>query len=204
MRREPIEANPSRKNVNTYPTTVDWIMFMPFDLLRQRLIEAGSSLIVANGPDQLARALGQYPTTELFLEDHPCLKAAATLLPQASSKISFVSDAVFPAPAEDITAVTIGLGAIPETGSILIGSHSALAFRLSLCPHRQIVVIPAEQASLTMTEALALTAAEASGLVSWVTGPSRTADIEKVLVLGAQGASELIVIVYEENLILQF
>ncbi len=40
---------------------------------------------------------------------------------------------------------------------------------------------------------------EPSGLVTWITGPSRTADIEKVLVLGAQGASELIVIVYQEE-----
>jgi L-lactate utilization protein LutC len=52
---------------------------------------------------------------------------------------------------------------------------------------------------LTLTEALDLTAREPWGLVSWITGPSRTADIEKVLVLGAQGASELVVMVYGEE-----
>jgi L-lactate dehydrogenase complex protein LldG len=172
---------------------------MLFALLHQRLSEAGSSLIVANSPVQLARALGQYSATKLFLEDHPWLHAAADLLPEAFCQIAFVSDTGFPAPAENITAVTIGLGAVPETGSILLGSRAPLAFRLSLCPRRHIVVIPAAQASLTMAAALALTAAEPSGQVSWVTGPSRTADIEKVLVLGAQGASELIVIVYQEE-----
>ena len=62
-----------------------------------------------------------------------------------------------------------------------------MAFRLSLCPRRHIVVIPADRAALTLAEALTLTAREPSGLVSWITGASRTADIEKVLVLGAQG-----------------
>jgi L-lactate dehydrogenase complex protein LldG len=70
---------------------------------------------------------------------------------------------------------------------------------MSLCPCRHVVVVPADQAALTMAQALALTALETSGLVTWVTGPSRTADIEKVLVLGAQGASELTVIVYQED-----
>ena len=120
-------------------------------------------------------------------------------LPTSPPKVSFISETVFPAPDLDITAVTVGLGAVPETGSVLLGSRSPQAFRLSLCPRRHIIVIPADQAALTMAEALALTAREPSGLVSWITGPSRTADIEKVLVLGAQGASELIVIVYQEE-----
>ena len=70
---------------------------------------------------------------------------------------------------------------------------------MSLCPRCHIVVIPEDRAFLTMAAALALTAQEPSALVSWITGPSRTADIEKVLVLGAQGAAELVVIVYQEG-----
>jgi L-lactate dehydrogenase complex protein LldG len=172
---------------------------MPIKLFQQRLTEAGASLISASGPVQLARALRQYSDTVLFLEDHHWLQAAAALLPDGfSHNLFFVSDTVSPAPAADITAVTIGLGAVPETGSVLVGSSSPQAFRLSLCPRRHIVVIPADQAGLTMSEALVATAQEPSGLVTWVTGPSRTADIEKVLVLGAQGASELIVIIYTE------
>jgi L-lactate dehydrogenase complex protein LldG len=172
---------------------------MPIRLLHQRLTEAGATLIEANGPVQLAQTLRQYSDTVLFLEDHPWLQAAAALLPDAfSQKVFFVSDTVSPAPAADITAVTIGLGAVPETGSVLVGGSSPQAFRLSLCPRRHLVVIPADRAFLTLAEALAVTDQEPSGLVTWVTGPSRTADIEKVLVLGAQGASELIVIIYHE------
>jgi L-lactate utilization protein LutC len=35
--------------------------------------------------------------------------------------------------------------------------------------------------------------------VSWLTGPSRTADIEKVLVLGAQGPLNLEIFLYQEE-----
>jgi hypothetical protein len=171
---------------------------MAMSLLHQRLIEAGASLIQAHGPAELAAALTRFPDLPLFLEAHPWLRAAAALLPaDFSAQVSFISATVFPTPDLAITAVTVGLGAVPETGSVLLGSRSPRAFRLSLCPRRQIVVIPAEQAALTLAEALSVTSAEPSGLVTWVTGPSRTADIEKVLVLGAQGASELIVIPYQ-------
>jgi L-lactate dehydrogenase complex protein LldG len=173
---------------------------MPIKLFHQRLTEAGAVFLQAQGPDQLAHALSRFVDSPLFLEDHLWLKAAAALLPDASSQnIFLVSDTVAPSPAADITAVTVGLGAVPETGSVLLGSRSPQAFRLSLCPRRHIVIIPADQAWLTMAEALMVTEQEPSGLVTWITGPSRTADIEKVLVLGAQGASELIVIVYQEE-----
>jgi L-lactate utilization protein LutC len=174
---------------------------MSIKLLRQRLTEAGAVLLQAQGPDQLAHALSRFVDPPLFLEDHPWLEDAAALLPADASfqNVFFVSDTVGPSPAADITAVTVGLGAVPETGSVLLGNRSPQAFRLSLCPRRHIIVIPADQAVLSMAEALMVTEQEPSGLVTWITGPSRTADIEKVLVLGAQGASELIVIVYQEE-----
>jgi L-lactate dehydrogenase complex protein LldG len=169
-------------------------------LLHQRLTEASASLAQAQGPLQLAQTISHNAGNTLALEDHPWLRAAVTHFPDDPPKeIIFLSDPGQLTRELLDTAVTIGLGAIPETGSVLLGGTSPQAFRLSLCPHRHIIVIPAHQASLTLAQALAITAREPSGLVSWITGPSRTADIEKVLVLGAQGASELTVILYQEE-----
>jgi L-lactate utilization protein LutC len=40
---------------------------------------------------------------------------------------------------------------------------------------------------------------EKTGLITWLTGPSRTTDIEKVLVLGAQGPEQLEVVIYQPD-----
>ena len=50
-----------------------------------------------------------------------------------------------------------------------------------------------------MAQALELTRQTPGGLATWLIGPTRTADIEKVLILGAQGPGELEVEVYEEG-----
>jgi L-lactate utilization protein LutC len=170
------------------------------DLLHQSLTEASASLSQARGPGQLAQVLRQFAGPILTMEDHPWLQVAASHLPDhPAGEIQVMPPSGLPDPKSLDTLVSVGLGAVPETGTVLLGGGSPLAFRLSLRPRRHIVVIPADRAFLTLAEALALTAREPSGLVSWVTGPSRTADIEKVLVLGAQGASELTVILYQEE-----
>jgi L-lactate utilization protein LutC len=170
------------------------------EMLQKRLTEAGASLQQVRGSAQLARALSRYADTSLVLEDHPWLRAAAAHLPEnLPGEIYFIADSDYPKPESVDVLVTIGLGAVPETGSVLLSSRSPQAFLLSLRPRRHIIIVPAGQASLTMAEALAVTAGERSGLLTWITGPSRTADIEKVLVLGAQGVSELVIIVYQER-----
>jgi L-lactate dehydrogenase complex protein LldG len=44
-----------------------------------------------------------------------------------------------------------------------------------------------------------MTGRDETGLITWLTGPSRTADIEKVLVLGAQGPEQLDVVIYQPD-----
>ncbi len=60
-----------------------------------------------------------------------------------------------------------------------------------------VVIVPQEAAGLSLAQALDLVARQAPGMISWLTGPSRTADIEKVLVLGAQGPREFQVVLYQ-------
>ncbi|MFP3866938.1 MAG: LUD domain-containing protein [Desulfobacteraceae bacterium] len=152
-----------------------------------------------HGAEQLARALAAPRRGTLVLEDHPWLQGVAPRLASlGATGVRFISQ-LPPAQAwmaEVDTAVTVAAGALPETGSILLNALSPLAFRLSLRPRVHLVIVPAERAGLTLAQALEWTAQEPSGLVSWITGPSRTADIEKTLVLGAQGAESLEVLIY--------
>jgi L-lactate dehydrogenase complex protein LldG len=91
----------------------------------------------------------------------------------------------------------VGLGAIPETGSVLIEAASGPAAAISFRVRRLVVIVPQEAAGLSLAQALDLVARQAPGMISWLTGPSRSADIEKVLVLGAQGPRDLQVVLYQ-------
>ncbi|MGO8760389.1 MAG: LUD domain-containing protein [Desulfobaccales bacterium] len=164
-------------------------------LLAQRLREAGSSLARVKGPAALARRLAAAPPP-LWLEDHPWLHPVARALEKVGVTPHRARADWTPVAG---TAVTVGLGAIPATGSVLVdsgaGSGAVLAFRAE----KQIILLPRPSSRLTLAQALEYVQRRGPGLVSWLTGPSRTADIEKVLVLGAQGPRTIEIILYQEE-----
>jgi L-lactate dehydrogenase complex protein LldF len=167
----------------------------PAALLAHRLQEAGSSLIEVQGPAALARRLAA-EAEPLWLEDHPWLHRVAGEL-EALGLRPRIARADWAPPAG--TAVSVGLAAIAETGSVLVdagvGPGAILAFRAD----KQIILVPRENSGLSLGQALKYVQSRGPGLVSWITGPSRTADIEKVLVLGAQGPKHIEVIIYQEE-----
>jgi L-lactate dehydrogenase complex protein LldG len=171
---------------------------MPWELLAQRGQEVHTVVDTAATPAELAQIIARRAGCPLALADHPWLRAAAAWLPDSllNCRHFFGQEPLSPLAVH--TAVLVGLGAVPETGSVLVSALLPAAWRLTLCPRSLVVVVPAAQADLSMEEALALTAQDPSGLVSWLTGPSRTADIEKVLVLGAHGAAALTIILYTD------
>ncbi len=87
---------------------------------------------------------------------------------------------------------------VSQTGSILVSSATGGGRGLSILPPVHIVVAPVEAVVATIGDALHLIARRYAGrlpsLLSFVTGPSRTGDIERILVLGAHGPKELIVL----------
>ncbi len=91
---------------------------------------------------------------------------------------------------------------VAHLGSVLISSAQVSGRRLNVFPETHIVV--ASQSQLTGYLDLAIEKLkekyknELPSLVSNITGPSRTADIEKTLVMGMHGPKSLIVIISEE------
>jgi len=87
---------------------------------------------------------------------------------------------------------------VAQTGSILVSSGTSGGRALSILPHAHVVIATAEQVVPTLADALALVrerhTGRLPGMLSFITGPSRTGDIERILVLGAHGPKELIVI----------
>ncbi|MGE5490957.1 MAG: LutC/YkgG family protein [Actinomycetota bacterium] len=80
--------------------------------------------------------------------------------------------------------------AIAETGTIMLLSGPDTPATVSLLPEIHIAVVPVARIVATMEDAFALLRAEKGVLpraVNFVSGPSRTGDIEQTIVLGAHG-----------------
>jgi len=92
---------------------------------------------------------------------------------------------------------------IARNGSVMVSNASASGRRLSIYPPIHIVIAKASQLVWDLKDALAYMqkryGQEIPTMISTVTGPSRTADIEKRLVLGAHGPKELYVLLLEDR-----
>jgi L-lactate dehydrogenase complex protein LldG len=88
---------------------------------------------------------------------------------------------------------------VARTGSIVLSSITAGGRRLSVLPPFHIAIASAAQLVPSLDEALRIYQQRGepnrSSYATIITGPSRTSDIEKILVLGAHGPKRLAVIV---------
>lgn len=84
---------------------------------------------------------------------------------------------------------------VAQTGSVLVTSRSAGGRALSVLPPHHVVLARREQLLADLPEAFTLLktkyAENYPSLISFITGPSRTGDIERILVLGAHGPKKL-------------
>lgn len=87
---------------------------------------------------------------------------------------------------------------VAQTGSVLITARSAGGRALSVLPPHHVVIASRDQLVADLPEAFALLKKKYDGnypsLISFITGPSRTGDIERILVLGAHGPKKLTVL----------
>lgn len=158
--------------------------------------EADAILLSLAGPQALARYLKDTATGDVWLEDHPWLLPVVQELNALGGRAHLAGDHWAP---EADTAVTLGLGTIPELGAVLVPGGEGSAAWLPFRARRHVVLVPAEQGGLDIPGAVALGRQHQGSLVTWLTGPTRTADIEKILVLGAQGPGDLTIVLYQPH-----
>jgi len=88
---------------------------------------------------------------------------------------------------------------VAQTGSVLLTSRSGGGRALSVLPPRHIVIAQRDQLVPDLPAAYAQLHATYGGrwpsLIAFITGPSRTGDIERILVLGAHGPKKLTILV---------
>jgi L-lactate dehydrogenase complex protein LldG len=95
-----------------------------------------------------------------------------------------------PAQGNDLLGITGVFCAIAETGTLVLLSHENTPAATSLLPETHIAVVKTARIVKGMEEAWALLRTERGSLpraVNFISGPSRTADIEQTVTLGAHG-----------------
>lgn len=161
------------------------------------------ALRMADTVGQLA-SLDQVPVTvSRYLETHGLQKSAVawkTLTglawQQAGIEVQFR-----PPHQHDLVGITGCFCAIAETGSLLLLSGSDTWASTGLLPETHIAIVPGSRIVPTMEDAFALVRAERGELpraANFISGPSRTGDIEQTIVVGAHGPYRVHVIVVQD------
>lgn len=98
--------------------------------------------------------------------------------------------------------ITMCEALIARNGSILLSNQNESGRRLSIYPHHHIVIARTGQLVMDLKDGFQLIknkyGTQIPTMISTITGPSRTADIEKTLVLGAHGPKELFVFLIDD------
>lgn len=138
----------------------------------------------ANLPTTLRAATGS-PLDDIPWSNEPLL-TVATGAAQASDQVS----------------VTGAFGGVAETGTLVVLSGPAHPTTLNFLPETHIAILPTDRIVGTYEE-IWTRLREAMGygnmprVVNWITGPSRTADIEQTLLLGAHGPLRLHILIVD-------
>jgi len=87
---------------------------------------------------------------------------------------------------------------VAQTGGVVVTSRSTGGRALSVLPPHHVVIARRDQLVADLPAAFALLqrryAPDYPSMISFITGPSRTGDIERILVLGAHGPKKLTIL----------
>jgi len=114
-----------------------------------------------------------------------------------------------PAQGEDTAGVSYAFGAVAETGSLVFLSGPESPTTVNFLPPVHIAVLRASDISGCFEDIWSRLRADRAGAegtgrfmprtVNWITGPSRTADIELVLFLGIHGPKHLHIVIVDDG-----
>jgi L-lactate dehydrogenase complex protein LldG len=123
-----------------------------------------------------------------------------TTLPQVRSRLAD-RDALRQACAAADIGITSVTYALADTGTLVLLSSAEEARLISLLPPAHIAIFPRARILANLDELLSLVPhpAEQTSSMVLITGPSRTADIEQILVRGVHGPGEIYAVIVEEE-----
>jgi L-lactate dehydrogenase complex protein LldG len=104
--------------------------------------------------------------------------------------------------ADDMAGLALGVAGVAETGTLVLRSGADAPTALNFTPDTHLVVLRADAVVAGYEDAFDRVRAAAGAAwprtVNFITGPSRTADIEQTLIMGAHGPRRLHVLLVED------
>lgn len=176
------------------------------DIFRKNLEAVGGHCILARSEADVIDAVNGIISS---LQDSPLrgrriALSNAPLLERLMDRIEVSVDKVTVDPTvADLFGYDVGIStaqrAIAETGTLMLKSEAERHRLVSLVPPVHIAIVDAANLCLTLGEALTTAGqgGELSPTITFITGPSRTADIELTLAIGVHGPQELYVVISE-------
>jgi len=166
---------------------------------RENAERVNAKVTCADTPDELVHLIAEWISgkgwTEVVCEEEHLLKLFREqnfVLP-VSQKLSASTE----------VAITGCESLIAQLGSVIVSSAQSGSRKIFIYPPVHIVVAFSSQLSETLEEGYSKTlmkyTSQLPSFISVITGPSRTADIEKTLVLGAHGPVELHIFILNDS-----
>jgi L-lactate dehydrogenase complex protein LldG len=185
-----------------------WLPAVPPDaegrlaLFQKNSVQLKTDLQLVAGVEEAAKTLvnlcDAHQWTAAAAHHHPLLDQ---IVPALGLETLYTEDRP---DAKSLEKCSVGITAcdalIAQTGSILLTARSAGGRALSVLPPHHLVIARADQfvPDLPAFELLSARYVENyPSFITFITGPSRTGDIERILVLGAHGPKNLTVILIQ-------
>jgi L-lactate dehydrogenase complex protein LldG len=161
---------------------------------RAKAAEMASSVAIVEGWSVVPPAVARYLTAHAL---SPRAVMAATLVPLDWDGAGMQTEARAPVD-EDLVGISRAFCAVAETGTLVFLSDADSPPTINLLPETHIAVLPASRIVATMEDAFDLIRSEKGELpraTNFISGPSRTGDIEQTIVLGAHGPRSVHIVV---------
>ena len=175
----------------------------PVEMFSERLESVGGHCVVARDEHDAARALAIIAALQdaglgkrIALSDAPIAAALTKSITGAEITVGPSAADLF----NYDVGITTAQAGIAETGTLVLEAEKERHRLVSLLPPVHIALVKSSDIYLTIGEALQRLsdAEQMSRAITFITGPSRTADIELTLTVGVHGPKELYVIVLED------
>src|SRR4029079_9916591 len=167
------------------------------------LANQGADVTRVRDPEGVVKAIAVYVpkhclSSEIRLSEEPVLVTLPWLL------APWLKQSYGETSAKDTIGLSRAIASVAETGTLFLVSDAGNPIVLSFLPETHIVMVDEGDIVGAYEEAWGrLRALYGEGTlprtVNWISGPSRTADIEQTIISGAHGPKRLFVVILDER-----